>query len=136
MIRATIDTNVLVSALMYTGGKPYQLLQMALASDINLTVSQAIVDEVGEVLRRKFGATQDFIDESRQVIGAAARTVTPAVRLDVIKDDPDDNRILECAVTAGSDLIVTGDKDLLRIGRYDSIAIVTVADFMELVRER
>ena len=136
MIRATADTNVLISALIYPRGKPYQLLQMAIAGDITLTVSQAIVDEVAEVLRRKFGARPDFIDEVRQVIGAAARMVAPAVRLDVIKDDPDDNRILECAVTAGSDVIVTGDKDLLRLRSYDSIRIVTVADFVELVGVR
>jgi predicted nucleic acid-binding protein len=60
-----------------------------------------------------------------------ARVVSPAVQLEVVKDDPDDDRILECAVTAGSDFIVTGDKDLLRLGRYDSIKILTVADFLE-----
>jgi hypothetical protein len=54
-----------------------------------------------EVLARKFGATADFIAEARAVIGEAARTVTPAVQLSVIKEDPDDDRILECAVSAG-----------------------------------
>jgi predicted nucleic acid-binding protein len=56
----------------------------------------------------------------------AARTVTPAVSLDVVKADPDDNKILECAVTAGSDFIVSGDEDLLRLGQYDAIRIMTV----------
>jgi len=50
----------------------------------------------------------------------------------VIKENPSDNRILECAVAAGSDYIVSGDKDLLRLGRYDSIRILNVADFLDL----
>jgi uncharacterized protein len=57
--------------------------------------------------------------------------VKPAVQLDVIKEDPPDNRILECAVAAGSDYMVTGDKDLLRLGRYDSIRVLSVSDFLE-----
>ena len=59
-----------------------------------------------------------------------ARTVTPAVQLDVVWEDPPDNRILECAVSAGSDYIVSGDKDLLRLGRYDAIRILTPSDFL------
>ncbi len=49
-----------------------------------------------------------------------------------MKDDPDDNRILECASAAGSDYIVSGDKDLLRLGTYDSMRILNVSDFLEL----
>ena len=60
----------------------------------------------------------------------------PAVRLDVVKDDPDDNKILECAVTAGSDFVVTGDNHLLRLGTYDAIKILTVSDFLGLGQER
>jgi len=63
-----------------------------------------------------------------------ARTVTPAVQLDIIKEDPPDNRILECAVSAGADYIVSGDNDLLRLGRYDSIRILNVADFLDLAQ--
>ena len=56
--------------------------------------------------------------------------MTPAVQRDVIKEDPPDNRILECAVTRGSEYIVTGDKDLLRLKQYDSIRILKVSDFI------
>ena len=65
---------------------------------------------------------------------AAARGGSPPrkpVELDAINEDPADNRILEYAVSSGSDYIVTGDKDLLRLGRYDDIKILTVADFLE-----
>jgi uncharacterized protein len=58
------------------------------------------------------------------------------VQLDVIKEDAPDNRILECAVGAGADFIVTGDKDLLRLGSYDSIKILNVSDFLDTVRSQ
>ena len=97
MLRVTADTNILISALIFPGGKPFQLLELAREGKIDLTVSEAILDE---------------------------------------KEDPPDNRILECASAAGSDYIVSGDKDLLRLGRYDSIRIVRVAEFLELAQER
>jgi putative PIN family toxin of toxin-antitoxin system len=130
VLNVTADTNVLISALVYRRGKPYQLLQMATAGDINLTVSEDIVAEMAEVLVRKFKASEQEVAEAIAIVRDAARIVRPSVTLDVVKDDPDDNRIVECAVSAGSDFIVTGDKDLLRMGRYDSIRILNVSDFL------
>jgi putative PIN family toxin of toxin-antitoxin system len=130
VIRVTPDTNILVSGLVYQRGKPYQLLRMALAGEINMTVSQAILDEMADVLARKFKMTETAIEEAKAIVTQAARVVTPAVKLQVVKEDPDDDKILECAVSGGSDYIVTGDKDLLRLKQYDSIRILKVADFM------
>ena len=136
MLRVTADTNILVSGLVYRRGKAYDLLRMALDGTINLTVSQHILDEMADVLARKFYATPEEIAEATLIVRDAARVVTPAVQLDVIREDPADNRILECAVAAGSDYIVTGDKDLLRLGTYDSIKILTVSDFLNVGRAR
>lgn len=108
------------------------MLELARERKINLTVSEAILYEIADVLARKFDFTPEDIAESRGWITGMARTVTPRAELDVIKEDPSDNRILECAVAAGSDYIVSGDKDLLRLGRYDSIRILSVADFLDL----
>jgi uncharacterized protein len=77
------------------------------------------------VLARKFNWPLEDIADARRRIAAIARTVESAVQLDIIKEDPPDNRILECAVGAGSEYIVSGDKDLLRLGRYDSIKILS-----------
>jgi putative PIN family toxin of toxin-antitoxin system len=132
VLKATADTNILVSALVFKRGKPDQFLRMALSGEISLTVSEAILAEMADVLERKFHASPDEIAEATAVVRQAARTVTPAVQLDVIKEDPPDNRVLECAVSAGADYIVTGDKDLLRLGQYDAIRIVKVADFLEI----
>jgi putative PIN family toxin of toxin-antitoxin system len=136
VLRVTADTNILVSGLVYRRGKPYDLLRMALDGTINLTVSQHILDEMADVLARKFSATPEEIAEATLIVRDAARVAAPAVQLDVIREDPADNRILECAVAAGSDYIVTGDKDLLRLGTYDSIKILTVSDFLNVARAR
>ena len=84
---------------------------------------------------RKFNWQPEEIAAGRKWITEMARMVKPAVRLDIIKEDAPDNRILECASAAGSDYIMSGDKDLLRLGRYDSIRIVRVAEFLELGQE-
>lgn len=118
MLRVTADANILVSALLYRRGKSNQLLRKAIDGEINLTVSQPIIDETLEVLERKFGASRDFLTEARVVIGAAARIVQPAMRLNVVKEDQDDDKVLECAVSAGSDYIVT------------------VADFLNIIQGR
>lgn len=132
MLRVTADTNILISGLTFRGGKPFQILELARTGRINLTVSEAILDETEDVLRRKFHWSDADIDEGRRRITAMARTVKPAVQLSVIKDDPPDDRILECASAAGSDFIVTGDNHLLRLGQYDSIRILMAAEFLDL----
>jgi uncharacterized protein len=132
VLRATVDANILVSGFAYQRGKPFQLLKRALEGEVCLTVSQPIINEALDVLSRKFGYPAEDIAETRALISQAARIVAPVVELDVIKEDPDDNRVLECAVSAGADYIVTGDQNLLRLGRYDAIRILTVADFLEI----
>jgi uncharacterized protein len=127
VLRVTADTNILICGLVYRRGKPYDLLRMAIDGTISLTISQHILDELADVLMRKFDSTPEEIAEANGIVGDAARIVKPSVQIDVIKEDPPDNRILEWAVSAVADYIVTGDKDLLRLGAYDSIKILTVS---------
>lgn len=136
MIRVTADTNILISGIIFPRGKPFQLLELARSGRISLTVSDAILDEMADVLARKFNFPAEAVDEARRRIEALARTVTPSVRLEVVKEDPPDDRVLECAVSSGAEYIVTGDKDLLRLGQYDAISIITVAHFLQVERWR
>ena len=112
MVSATLDTNIYVSALQY-GGAGARLLGMARARMIRVDVSDAIVNETVHVLRDKFGWSGERLQEAKRQIASFTNLVTPAQMLDVIKEDPDDNRVLECAQTAGSDFVVSEDKDLL-----------------------
>jgi predicted nucleic acid-binding protein len=67
----------------------------------------------------------------RAKLERVAEIVKPDMVLHVIQDDPDDNRVLECAVKGSADYIVTGDRHLLRLGSYEAIAIVTVRQFLD-----
>jgi predicted nucleic acid-binding protein len=72
----------------------------------------------------------------RAEVATFTKRVSSTETLDVVKADPDDNRILECAVAAGSDVIVTGDAHLLQLGAYRGIKIMKVADFLGQARDR
>ena len=114
MLRVTLDTNVLISGLNFMGGEPFQFLEPAREGRIDLRLSAAILAEMEDVLRRKFDWTSERTAEGRRRVLAMARTVRLAVKLDVIGEDPADNRILECA--------------------DDSVRILRVSDFLELAR--
>jgi uncharacterized protein len=128
----TLDTNVYVSALQF-GGKPMALLEMALEGEIQVAVSQPIIDETLRVLREKFNWAPADLEGALTLVTAATHPVSPTQTLDVIKHDPPDNRVLECAAESGSAYIVSGDWDLLRLGRHGETRIVRVAKFMDLV---
>ena len=131
--RVTLDTNVYVSAFQFGG---MRLLHMAVNGDIEIAVSQAIIEEVIRVLRDKFGWDGYRLQDAKEQILTFARLVTPAQTLDVVKDDEPDNRILECAAEAGSEFIISADKDLLRLGSYAGASIMRATDFLQSEEEQ
>lgn len=136
MARVTADSNILVSALNFRRGKPYTFLQMAAKGDFDLVLSPEIVEETLGVLETKFAWPSEDLAEAKSLLGDIARIVKPKVELNIITEDPDDNRILECASTAAADFIVSGDNDLLRLGQYDAIRILNVSDFLGALQGR
>ena len=115
MPSATLDTSVYIGALN-GGGFGSHLFAMAQACAIRIDISDTILDETIRVLREKFDWDGYRLNDARQRIARFTNRVTPTQTLDVIKEDPPDNRILECAVEAGSDFSCGhGDKDLLRV---------------------
>jgi putative PIN family toxin of toxin-antitoxin system len=127
----TADTNVYISALIF-GGVPDLLLEAAREGSVRLSVSRDILGEISRVLGERFGWQNDATQETLSEIVLMSELVQPARRIDAIVDDPSDNRILECAVAAGSDFIVSGDRHLLRLRRFEGIEIVKVADFLRI----
>jgi uncharacterized protein len=133
VLEVTADTNIYISGLIF-GGPPRQFLMQAEAGRFRLAISEALLDELGRILRVKFAWSDEAVAETvAQLLGCAV-LVQPTERLDVVQDDPDDNRVLECAVAAGSRFIVTGDAALLRLGSHANIRILKVADFLELIQ--
>jgi putative PIN family toxin of toxin-antitoxin system len=135
VLGVTLDTNIYVSALEF-GGVGARLLGMARAGMFRIDVSDAILDELLTVLRDDFGWGGYRLHFGREQIANMANRVVPRQRLDIIKEDPDDNRILECAVEAKSDFIVSSDKDLLRLGKYGDVRMVTAKEFMVIMVRR
>ena len=132
MLGVTADSNIYISALHFAG-IPRQFLNAARAGLFRLAVSDELLEEVHRVLRRKFQWSEAMLEAEATYLARFIERVRPMRKLDVIKDDPDDNRVLECAEEAGSRFIVSGDGDLLRLGQYQNIRIVKVAEFMKMM---
>lgn len=134
MISVTLDSNIYVSALQF-GGIGVRLIGMARSGAIRMDTSEAILAETVGVLRDKFGWDGYRLHFARLELRKFAHIVVPTQTLNVT-GDPDDNRILECAIAAGSDYIVTYDNDLLRLGEYAGIKIVRAVEFLQRGMER
>ena len=130
MLGVTADTNVYVSAFAF-GGKPLQLLELAAQGLIRLSISDAIIQETIRVLGAKFEWEQTALREVDASIRSIAEVVAPTQMVDVIKNDPPDNRVQECAQEVNSDYIVSGDRDLLNFERFREIPIVRVGEFLK-----
>ena len=133
MIRVTADSNIYISAFQFRG-TPLQFLVLAAEQSIDLAVSDHIIEEVTRTLRVKFEWPEDRIEGARRVIGNIARLVVPSQSVDILKEDPDDDRILECAMEAGSEYIVTGDKDPHRLGQFGDARVIKVADMLDVIQ--
>jgi putative PIN family toxin of toxin-antitoxin system len=102
----------------------------AIKGQVHISTSQAIIDETRRILEEKFGFAGDDMADAQTTINAATHRIKPTVILEVVKDDPDDNKIIECAVSSRSDAIITNDKDLLRMRVYDGIRMMRVGEFL------
>jgi uncharacterized protein len=139
MIRAVLDANVIVSAVLTTTGVPAQILDAWRTEDFALLVSSPILEEVARVLeypriarlhRWTRAKIRAFVAEL-----AYLGIMTPGkVTLNVIRDDPADNRYLECAVEGAADYLVSGDRDLLDLQEHGGIRIVSPKAVFEVLR--
>lgn len=129
MKRVVADTNVLVSALQF-GGKPRQLLDLATDGQVDLAISEAIIAETLRVLGDKFHCAPEWVAEADRQLRVITRFVQPTESIQAIEGDPTDDRILECAVAAEAEVIVSGDSHLLNLGSFRGIPIQRVAEFL------
>jgi uncharacterized protein len=135
VISATFDSSVLVRALNF-GGPAALLLGHVKAGNLRMDISDAIIDETVGILREKFKQDPYTLNDNHQRLRALGNLVRPTETLDVITEDPPDNRIIECALAARSDYIVSEDKDLLRRGQFGGAPIVTIRDFFDVAVNR
>ncbi|NOT21349.1 MAG: putative toxin-antitoxin system toxin component, PIN family [Nitrospiraceae bacterium] len=131
-MRVVFDTNIYVSAFAIPGGQAEDAYLGAIHDRFELFTSVPILTETATVLQNKFEWSEEKARTLVQAISHVATVVAGGTRLRVVRDEPD-NRILECAVKAQADFIVTGDRQLLALMQYERVKILRLADFLRLL---
>ena len=138
-ITAVLDTNVFVSAAISKKGAPGKLMALLEAEAFGVVMSSAILEEIAAVMRytkiaTSYHLTEDWIVEYLDHLRDVVTWTEPDVKLNIIEEDPSDNKYLECAVSAGAQYIVSGDKHLLGLRSYQGVEILTPAAFLALLQ--
>jgi putative PIN family toxin of toxin-antitoxin system len=128
-LKVVLDTNIYVGAFAFPKGGNAVVWLAALEGRFRLLVSPAILAELAEALRFKFGWQDERVQKAVRIIAQVARVVAPCTVLQVVAADPDDDKIIECAVDGKADVIVSNDRHLLDLKTYAGIPVVTSRDF-------
>lgn len=121
MLRVVFDSNVYISALLFDG-PPRQILEFAMKRQAILIVSDVIINETAGKLRDKFSWPEHRIEQFVRATSRLAELHKPKRKILVAPDEAD-NRVLECAIAGEANLIISGDKHLLRLKSYENIPI-------------
>ena len=129
-MKVVFDTNILVSAVVFPGGRADEALRRIVEERDELFLSNAILGELLGVLAKKFARDAETLSRLALFLAGVATIVRPGRRLKVLRDAAD-KRILECAITARAEIIVTGDRELLRLRDYRGVRILALRDYLE-----
>lgn len=134
-MKVVVDTNILISAFGWPGN-PRSIINLAIDGRVDLLVSPDIIEEFkGVALRAKFDFSTEEIAEFIESLLEMGELVIPCEKINAIMSDPDDNIILECAVEANADIIVTGDRHLLDLKTFRGIRIMTAQQFLNFIKD-
>jgi uncharacterized protein len=141
MIRAVPDANVVVSAYLNISGKPAQILSLARENRIEICLSPQIVLEIVETLLKP-RLVKIHKDKQGDILAfakalAEVAVITPGMlEVDAVEADPDDNKILSCAVESNAQYIISGDHHLTDLKEYENIRIVNPDTFLKLIKDK
>jgi putative PIN family toxin of toxin-antitoxin system len=133
-MKAVIDTNVFVSSFL--GRNPKKVIDLWRDAKMTLCLSKDILDEYIEVLQRIGLKEEEEIEELLSLFGKGFNILftTKVPEIKVVKDDPEDNKFIECAVALKAEFIITGDKALKTMGKYMGIKILNPHQFLSAYR--
>jgi putative PIN family toxin of toxin-antitoxin system len=133
MVRVVVDTNILVSALI-KGGKPRRLV-LKLLEEHTVILSRQMLAELADVLTRdKFVVKTSQVDRFLAILVRKSKIVKPSSRFKIIKEDPDDDVVLNTAYAGKAEYLVTGDRHLLALKEFKRTKIVKVNQMLESLR--
>lgn len=139
VLKVVIDVNLFVSGVISKKGNPARLLELWRNSAFLAIISEQMLKDIKRALhyphiKNKYSLKDEEIEQAVDTIEKFAIVVPDVINLDVIKEDPDDNKVLACALVAKADCIVSGDKrHLLKLGIFKDIPIITVKDFLDSI---
>ena len=128
-MKVVFDTNIFISAFVIPGSQAENAVLRIIEGRDVLLLSKGILDELLTVLSTKFSRDKEEISRVAVILSEMAEWVVPARKIKVLNDEPD-NRILECAVSGNADVIVTGDKQLLRLRGYEKTKIISLKEYL------
>ncbi len=141
MIKAVLDSGILVSAFLAKRGVSAELLHLASQGSFRIYLCDEILEEIRRVLleyphiRKKYFYSNRQVAMFRQGLRSAVSVVTKVPSIKIVTDDPNDDMVIACAVKAKAQYIITRDEDILVIRKYKEIKIVSPEEFMEVLRE-
>jgi len=118
------DTNVLISATLWDNSVAQKFLLKCIRENVQIFSSQEILEEYKEILARDFDYNEQEIGEILERVIQFVTLITPREKVEVIKEDPDDNKIVECAIESNAEYILSYDNHLLKLKEYKGIKIV------------
>jgi putative PIN family toxin of toxin-antitoxin system len=128
-VRVVFDTNIYISAFAIPGGNAEEPYLKAIQGECELFTSVAILAETARVLQMKCDWAEDKTRHAIQEINQTATVLRPRPTLHIVRDKRD-NRILQCAMAAQADWIVSGDRHLLALKRHQGSTIISLAGFL------
>lgn len=131
MIKVILDTNIIISAIVF-GGKPREVFDLIQSGRIQAYITPFIIFELKEVLTKKFDFNDEKLKEVEGTITNSFVDISPKISLNLVKEYPLDNKILEAALEAKADYLITGDKKhILPLKKIKKTRIVTAKEFLD-----
>ena len=134
-MKTVFDTNILVSGVIRKG-KPHKLLDYVVNKRLDLVFSKELLDEFIDVIKReKLKLTAEQQNQFIEFVTNLSSVVETVSKFDIVKEDPDDNIVLNVAYDGKADFIVTGDPDLLDLKEFQGIKIVTADNMLKILEK-
>ena len=128
-MKVVFDSNIFISAFVIPGSQAEKAILKMIQSNHSLIISKEIIDEILSVLTRKFSMDREAVSRTAVYLADLSSIVRATQKIKVLKDEPD-NRILECAVAGGAEMIVTGDKAMLSLKQFEGIKIISLKEYL------